>query len=336
MVIGIDASRANQEKRTGTEWYSFYILQELKKIIPSEHQVILYTKEKLKADLAEIPKNWKVKILNWPPKFLWTQFRLSWHLLWHKIDLLYIPAHTIPFVHPKKIALVVHDVGFHRQDKLYNDQTIGYQAPLAKKIINFLVRFATLGKYSAREQDYHQFSMKQAAKHATKIITPSHFSKKEILDIYSLDANNITVIPNGFCQRAHKIEKTATAESLFKKYKIASPFLLFIGRIEYKKNIPKLIEAFHLLKTKYHFPGFLVLAGSPGYGFEAIQEKITKYNLKEQVLIPGWVNEQDLAQMIKTATVFVFPSLYEGFGIPVLEAMEEKIPVACSAIPALL
>ena len=108
MTIGIDASRANLKKKTGTEWYAFYLIEELKKVIPAEYRVILYSKEPLQGDLGKLPVNWKNKVLNWPPKFLWTQMRMSLEMLkfWSRPNILFVPAHTIPIVHPKKQFLL--------------------------------------------------------------------------------------------------------------------------------------------------------------------------------------------------------------------------------------
>lgn len=332
MIIGIDASRANAEHRTGTEWYSFHVIQELKRLIPAEHEVVLYTKEPLRSDLAELPQHWSCKILRWPPRFLWTQLRLSIEMLIDTPDLLYIPAHTIPLIHPQKIALVVHDVGFERDTELYNDKSIGYSQPIAKKMINALVRLFTGGKYGATEKDYHRFAMDLAIKYATKMITVSEFSKSEMVDIYNLEPNRITVIPNGL----NDLTTIASNEAeTFSTFHIKKPYLLFVGRIEQKKNIPRLIDAFALLKKEYNFPGQLVLAGSPGYQYSEVQKRIKTHGLDNSVIQTGWTTEEELATLMQQATLFVFPSLYEGFGIPVLEAMRAGIPVICSDIPAL-
>ncbi|HLD21828.1 MAG TPA: glycosyltransferase family 1 protein [Patescibacteria group bacterium] len=335
MIIGIDASRANSRQRTGTEWYSFHVIEELKKIIPAEHQVILYSKEPLLPDLSKLPVTWQSRVLRWPPKFLWTQFRLSWEMFMHKPDILYIPAHTIPLIHPKKIVLVVHDVGFEREATLYNDTTIGNNQPIVKKIMNLLVRLVTVGKYNASEKDYHRFAMTQAIRHATRIITVSQFSQQEIIDVYhSVSKKRITVIPNGFNTRK-KQQITKISSTIVHEHGIRMPYVLFIGRIEQKKNIPRLIDAFALIKKQYHFSGQLVLAGSPGFGHEEVQHRITKHQLSNDVIQTGWISNELLSLLLTHAHAFVFPSLYEGFGIPLLEAMSVGVPTVCSAISPL-
>ncbi|PIY95510.1 MAG: hypothetical protein COY66_06620 [Candidatus Kerfeldbacteria bacterium CG_4_10_14_0_8_um_filter_42_10] len=332
MKIGIDASRANELKKTGTEWYAYQLIQEFKKIADPNDQFILYTKEPLREDLSVLPPNFRNRVLRWPPQYLWTQIRLSWEMIFRKPDLLFVPAHTIPLIHPKKTVTTLHDVGFERFHELYSKARIGYRPSLTKVLINALIKLLTLGKYGNNEYDYHRFSARFALKHAKKIITVSNFTKKEILDIYGKrGSGKIKVIPNAYNKAEIKQKFTAsrTSETL-KKYKIESPFLLYIGRLEEKKNITGLIEAFKILITKYNFKGQLVLLGKQGFNFEKTLRVIERYGLDKYVIRPGWVNEEERIILLKSAVVFVFPSFYEGFGIPPLEAMASGVPVVAA------
>ncbi|PIS42114.1 MAG: hypothetical protein COT24_05250 [Candidatus Kerfeldbacteria bacterium CG08_land_8_20_14_0_20_40_16] len=341
MIIGIDASRANEVKKTGTEWYAYYLIQEFKKIADPNDQLILYTKEPLRDDLAILPSNFKNKVLSWPPKYLWTQIRLSWEMIFKKPDLLFVPAHTIPFVHPKNTVTTLHDVGFERFQELYSKDTIGCQTSQLKQIINLMVRILTLGKYGSNEYDYHRFSARYALKHARKVLTISNFTKQEILNIYNrVKRDKITVIPLAYNQE--RLKTKVSAESInntLSKYNIIKPYFLSIGRLEEKKNTLGLIESFQILIEKYHFAGQLVLLGKPGYNFNQILKTIERYNLETRVIRPGWVSEEERIILLKSATVFVFPSFYEGFGIPPLEAMASGVPVVAAnsaSIPEVL
>ena len=313
MIIGIDASRANQVQKTGTEWYSFNLIQELKKIIPKEYKVFLYTKDTLKGGLEELPENWQEKKLSWPFAFLWTQIRFSLEMLkfWSRLDILFVPAHTIPIIHPRKTILVAHDIGFEKFPELYSDKKIGFS--------------------NATELDYHRWAMRYAIKHAYHIITVSNFSRKEIIDFYHYPADKISVVYNGFNNIFSKENDIKTLQ----KYNIKRPYLLFIGRLEYKKNIPRLIEAYNILKNKYHIKHKLVLLGARSFKYELIKNNIDKYNLNNDVIEPGYVEQKDMNAIMNFADLFILPSLYEGFGIPILEAMAAKIPVTCSDIPPL-
>lgn len=302
MVIGIDASRANQQYRTGTEWYSFHVIQELKKLIPAEHQVVLYSKQPLLPDLADVPPNWSSRVLHWPPKFLWTQFRFSIEMLISRPDLLYVPAHTIPLIHPKKVLTVIHDAGFDRQKELYG--TV--------------------------ERAYHRFSVRLALKDATQIITVSDFCKREMLELYEVAPDRINVIPNGFNDLS-----TIPETDVLQRNHIQSPYFFYMGRLEHKKNTPRLVHAFAELKKRTSEPAQLVLAGSAGFGYDEVIQAIQEHQLTSDVKLLGWTSDEDAATLMKHAHAFVFPSLYEGFGIPVLEAMNVGTPVIASDIPAL-
>jgi glycosyltransferase involved in cell wall biosynthesis len=320
MVIGIDASRANQAQKTGTEWYSFYLIQKLKEIIPEEYKVILYSKEKLRGGLEDLPKNWQSKVLNWPIKFLWTQLRFSLAMLkfWSRPDLLFVPAHTIPVIHPKKTVLVAHDIGFEKYPDLYSDKKIGPS--------------------HATELDYHRWAMRFAVRHAHHIITVSQFSKKEIIDFYHYPKDKISVVHNGFANNSYfplTLEERKNSVQILNKYNLKIPYFLFIGRLEYKKNIPRLIEAYNILKNKYKIQHKLVLIGSKSFKYELIENKINKYQLKTDIIEPGYVEQEDMNIIMNFADLFVLPSQYEGFGIPVLEAMAAGTAVVCSNIPPL-
>lgn len=335
MKIGIDASRANQKNKTGTEWYSYNLIQELKKIIPENVKVVLYSKEPLENGLGILPQNWESKILNWPPKFLWTQIRLSLEMLklWNRPKLLFIPAHTVPIFHPPKTILVAHDIGFEKMKELYGDKEIGYQSNILKSFLKFLVKLVTFGQYGTSELDYHRWAMKHGLREASKIITVSDFSKKEICEHYNIDPKNISVVYNGFSSNEYFPIKNKDFN--LEKYCISGSYILFIGRLEAKKNLPNFIKVFSQLKKEYNIPHKLVLVGSPGYKYEDIEANIYEYKLKNEVIEPGYVKQKDMNELMNAADIFVLPSLYEGFGIPILEAQSAGTPVAASDIGSL-
>lgn len=115
------------------------------------------------------------------------------------------------------------------------------------------------------------------------------------------------------------------------KFKIQnSKFLLFVGRIETRKNIQGIIEAFEILKTKYGIPHALVLAGKPGMGYARTKGKVSRIKGGEDVVELGYVSEEEKWELLKHTDVFLFPTLYEGFGLPVLEAQAVGTPVVTS------
>ena len=329
MRIGIDASRVNELPRTGTEWYSYHLIQQFKNLIPAKHQVVLYMDRPLAQDLLPLPDNFTCRILAWPPVFLWTQIRLSIEMLFRPPDVLFVPAHTMPLIHPKNTFITLHDVGFERFAHLYSKKPIGPKSGMLKSIISGLTRLLTLGRYNSTELDYHRWSTRFALKKAKKIFTISQFSKSEILDVFGKSCQNkIEIIPVSFDADLFAQKFTpAEVNNVLTKFNINQPYLFFIGRLEEKKNVKGIIEVFNILHQKYQDSLLLVLVGKQGYGYSEIAQKISEYRLNEFIIRPDNPSEMERAILMKSAAVFIFPSYYEGFGIPPLEAMAAGVPV---------
>lgn len=337
MRIGIDASRANALTRTGTEWYSYHLIQQFKALIPPENEVILYLDRELAKDLLPLPQNFTYRILLWPPVFLWTQIRLSWEMLIRPPDILFIPSHTLPFFHPRHSFVTLHDVGFERFAKLYSQQPIGPQKGILKFLFALGTRIITLGKYRSTELDYHRWSTRHALRKAKKIFTISKFSKSEICELFGKKyQDKIEIVPISFDANLFQTKfSQAEINQTLTNYKINRPYLFFIGRLEEKKNIKGLIEIFNILKSKYQQDLLLIMAGQPGYGFSKIEQKIKEYRLNDSIIQLNNPTEKERAILMQSAAVFVFPSLYEGFGIPPLEAMAAGTPVVASSAAAI-
>jgi glycosyltransferase involved in cell wall biosynthesis len=322
MLIGIDASRAFLENRTGIEEYAYQVIKNLT-VVLHDQQVVLYMRNHKKAkppigDLAsevlgfELPKNWKIKVIKWP--FFWTQAGLSLEMFFHPVAVLFIPAHTIPLIHPARTIVTIHGLEYEFCPKAY----------------------------SLWERIYMRASIKKSCLWASKIISVSENTKKDLVRLYGVAESKINVIyegcennskfqiPNSKLNQNDKNSKIKTLE-FQSKFKIQnSNFLLFIGRIEERKNINNIIKAFEILKEKYKIEHKLVLAGKPGFGFDKIQNKIQTSRYNNQIISLGFVSEQEKWELLKNAEVFVFPTQYEGFGIPILEAQSVGCPVVAS------
>ncbi len=316
MIIGIDASRANHDEKTGVEWYAYHSIEECKVqslefgVDHPDVQFILYTDKPLQRTLAKLPPNWTQKVLKWPPRRLWTQMRLSIEMLLHPPDVLFIPAHVFPIIHPKKTVMTVHDVA--------------------------ALRFPQT--YSWFERWYTLWSAKHAVKHLWKVIVPSECTKRELSMLGSHNPDRVVVIPHGYTEN-RDIQDKRDIDRVLGTYHIRPPFVLSVGRLEEKKNTRRIIEAFTLLKK--NIPDIsisspisnlqLVLVGTAGFGYEKVKEAIVTSPYKNDIILPNWVKEDDLDIIRRSATVFVFPSLYEGFGLPVLESFAAGVPVVAGS-----
>ncbi len=341
MLIGIDASRANREMKTGVEWYSYYIIQELKKIIPADVEVILYIDKPLRGDLANLPPNWQEKVLNWPLKYLWTQGRLSLEMIFNPPDILFVPSASLPIICPKKSFTTIHDIGFKRFPKCYN----------------------------LFQQIYLDLTTRFALRKTTKIFVPSEFTKRELAKCYKADENKIIVTPLGMaeenviCHSEQSEESHGRTPTLSRRTTreisrvatlprdsssprhigtpqndkeeasdqddeiIGNNFIIYIGRLAEKKNIKGIVEAFKLFKTENPDSDLtLVLVGPDSWGSRP-QRGAT---LTDDIIHFNWLPPSELSFLLKNSRALVFPSLYEGFGLPILEAFAAGVPVITS------
>lgn len=301
MIIGIDASHANKVNRTGVEEYCFQMIEELKKIIPPDVRVILFSPTPLLSEFSALPSNWEIKILPWPLKKLWSQLCLSVELKRHPVDIYFSPGQLLPFFAPKNSVVMVHDSAFEAYPRAY--------------------------RFWGRQ--YLKWMNKLIIKKSKLILTSTKFNKSELLKYYGKlfeEQKNlfdkIKVIPLAYDNKKFNLE-TPSAKNLFGKY------ILSIGRLEEKKNTKMIVEAFELLKSKF-LDLKLVLIGRPGAGYEDIKKTIESSEYKKDIVEMGYV--PGAAGILKNAQVFVFPSVYEGFGIPVLEAMAVGVPAVVSDI----
>lgn len=153
---------------------------------------------------------------------------------------------------------------------------------------------------------------------ADKIITISESAKTDLVSLLDADPNKIIVAP---CGVDKDFLKPANNKSVLKKYNIKGKYLLFIGTIEPRKNLVNLIKAYDMLPASYREEYSLVLAGGRGWNDGEIQSEINKKRSAGRLILTGYVADEDIAALYTHATVFLYPSFYEGFGLPILEAL---------------
>lgn len=310
MTIGIDASRAFRKEKTGTEWYSWHIIHGLaQEIQQSDDQLILYTgTTTLSQEIAGMHAypGVTVRRLVWPLKQFWTQGRLSIEMFLQPPDVLFIPAHAIPWVHPARTVTTIHDIGF-------------FQYPEC---------------YSRKDLSNLQFSTSFAMRHASEIITISEFSKNEIVTRYGIDENRIHVIGLACDPDLYHPRDISEIQSVLQAHRIRQPYIISIGRIDIRKNTAAVISVFEHMK-KSGYPGTLLLVGPLGFGSESVIDLIQKSAAKNHINHLGWIPEQEKVSLLCGADAMLFLSRYEGFGLPVLEAQSCGVPVVCSPAGAM-
>lgn len=298
MVIGIDASRAFLRNRTGIEEYAYQVIVHLRDPLRDE-RVVLYVRDGQGPDF-DLPESWQVRVLR-APRF-WTHIRLSVEMLLHRPDVLFIPAHTVPLIHPRKTIVTIHGLEYEFSPE----------------------------SYSFRERLYMRSVIRYSCHVAETIVAVSENTKGDLVRLYDVPETKIRVVYEGKPEKESKVESRRS-----KVEEIGKPYLLFIGRIEERKNVRRIVEAFDILKKDHDIPHRLVLAGRPGYGYADVKHVIDASVYRNDIVETGYVSEGEKCALLSGADAFLFPSLYEGFGLPVVEAQTAGVPVVTSAVASL-
>jgi len=322
MKIGIDASRAFIKKRTGIEEYSYQVIRHLKNEL-ADCEVILYVRageinERVKK--FQLPEKWKIKEIKMPR--FWTQIGLSREMIFHPVDALFIPAHTVPIIHPS--GWLMRAVNFFKKEKIKKFKTV---------VTIHGLEYEFLPKaYSLWERFYMRTVIKKSCHWADKIISVSKNTKKDLVKLYNVPARKIKVIYEGFSFVDEKPRrKKKNPRNVLKKYQMdKDKYLLFLGRIEERKNLLRIIQSFEILKKEHQLPHKLLLAGGLGYGYNNIVKYIEASEYKKDIYLAGFIEDEDKREILKNADVFLFPTLYEGFGLPIIEAQSLGVPIVAS------
>ena len=297
MLIGIDASRSVAEKRTGTENYSLNLIRHLL-ASGGEHRYRLYFNRPPSRELRIT--SYELRIMPFPR--LWTHLRLSWEIARRPPDLLFVPAHILPIVHPRRSVVTIHDLGY-----LYY--------PQAHRLLDRL---------------YLDLSTRYNAHAAAHLIADSSATKRDLIERYGSKPDKISVVYPGYDETTFRPVRDEEAIEIIKaRYGITDDYILFVGTLQPRKNLTRLIEAFSNLQSQISNLQ-LVIAGKKGWLYEDIFRQVEELGLEGKVVFTDYVPEGDLPALLSGARLFVFPSLYEGFGLPVLEAMACGTPVVCS------
>lgn len=302
MRIAIDASPAGKEPRTGTELYALSVILALAEL-DTLHEYTLFLSSELPPEFVDLPPNFRAQRI--PQRWLWAQTRLALELRRHRPDVFFTPANVIPFLHPPRCVTTVHDVAFHFFPECYS----------------VLVRW------------YLETTTRFALRRALKVITVSRSTKEDLVQIYGADPSRIEVIHSGIPGQWEGGHAPDEISATLNRYGIVRPYLLFLGRLEEKKNVARIVQAFSKLKRR-GISHQLVLGGTPGVGFPRIKHLIESSPFAEDIILTGYVGEEK-EQLYAGADVFVFPSLYEGFGFPILEAAMHGTAVVTSRTSSL-
>lgn len=294
MLLGIDASRALSATPTGTETYSHALTTALLQA-PSPLRFRLYTRSLPPPDFFPRTSNYDVRAIPFPR--LWTHARLSTEMLLHPPDALWVPAHVIPLIHPRRSLVTVHDLGY-----LHFPQA-----------------------HRARARFYLDLATRWNARVAARVLVDSDATAADLEKFYHVPRAKISVVYPAYDAARFNtqiaVEQVAAVQA---KYALGDDYVLTVGTLHPRKNYERLLRALDTLPARYQ----LVIAGRRGWLDEGIVAQLRALGARARWL--EYVAAADLPALYRGARAFVFPSLYEGFGLPVLEAQACGVAVACS------
>jgi glycosyltransferase involved in cell wall biosynthesis len=181
-----------------------------------------------------------------------------------------------------------------------------------------------------------RLTVRQTIRKAARILTGSEFSRDSIARAYNLAPDRIAVVPNAAAGCFHPVRREAALRYMLERFDIAAPFILSVGDLQPRKNHVGLIEAFaSLIHAKPHLQHHLLLAGKETWFANRVHDAAKRSGVADRIRFLGFVSDDDLLQLYNACDLFCFPSFYEGFGLPVLEAMACGAPVACSNTSAI-
>jgi glycosyltransferase involved in cell wall biosynthesis len=292
MLIGIDASRAVTGQRTGTEAYAYFLIRALIPLTAElGHTLRLYFNQPPAADL--FPDASHVEQVVIPLTRLWTHIRLAAELQRRPPDIFFTPAHVIPLKYDGQATATIHDLGYHHFPEAHPKRQLAYL------------------KWSTRHN----------GRRAHHVFADSQTTKDDLIRFDGLPPDKIEVVYPGVDPELARVEDEERLTAVQQKYHLTPPYLLYIGTIQPRKNLVRLIQAYAQSGVSYQ----LVLAGKKGWLSRSILEEITNYQLP--ITVTGYVADEDKAAVISGATAVLYPSLYEGFGFPILEAQACGVPV---------
>lgn len=308
MTIGIDGSRAFIEGKTGTENYSYQIIKNLSSIDLKNNYLIYIKKSQVSNLKSQMwPQNFQFKIIDLPR--LWTQIGLALRTFIDPIDVLFVPSHTLPLIKRPglKTVVTVHDLGAEYLPALHQLKQVLY--------LNIMTHYQL--------------------KSADRIIAVSEATKADLINRVQIRKNKVSVVYEAADEKVFNKISTDSLQYVLRHFKLQkNKYFLFVGTIQPRKNLEKIIEAFKVFSEStlgYN----LVLAGGKGWKSDAIYDLPQKLGIGQEVRFIGRVTDEELRALYNGATGLVYPSLFEGFGLPIVEAFNCGCPVITSKISSM-
>lgn len=330
MKIGIDCRtilNPDKGEGAGIGHYTYQLVRFLLKIDKKNNYLLFFDRSVQKRRLDKFKQeNVVIKFFPFlqysrlmPPGY--SRFLSNAYLSREKLDVFHLPALSMPLAYRGNSIITAHDLAVYKFPDFYP----GRQIASLKKIIPTSIN------------------------RAKKIIAVSHATASDLNELFAVSPKKIEIIPHGVDKRFFKKSSAKEIQKLKRKLKIKGSYLLFLGTLDPRKNIFRIISAYERLrrslskdlknqktkKTKELLKIKLVLAGSPGFQYNQIKKRVQQSEFKKDILLPGYIESEAISLLFKGSEAFIFPSLCEGFGLPIIEAMASQTPVITSKISAM-
>jgi glycosyltransferase involved in cell wall biosynthesis len=306
--IAIDARSLEESSRTGVARYLSSILREMALLEPQNHYLLLFQNRVVEdAVLSQACFEKQLVKVPLPPrkKVPWEQVWLPRHLRSLKADLLFSPSYSTPVLSPVKTVVTIHDITYEVNPKWFH--------PKERLKMRILTRIA--------------------ASRANHIIAVSEATKKDLVNHYGVNPEKISVIHEASGDEF--VSLSVDEKRIREKYQLKGEFFLFVGSFFSRRNLPVLVEAFQNVAKGNSNAELLLIGQDRSYPPLGLDKLLAKKSLGERVKWVEYVPEADLVSLYNLAAAFVYPSSYEGFGLPVLEAMSCGTPVITGAASSL-
>jgi len=311
MRIGINTLFMLPGKVGGTETYATSLIYSLAKIDHSNEYVPFVNRESASLSLVE-QSNFHRVVCPFPARYrplryLWEQVILPWQALYCGLDVLHSLGYVSPLHLPCRSVVTIYDVNFCAIPKAFT---------FARRLI--LKYFVT-----------------QSARRATHIITGSQTARKQIVETLKIEPSKVSVVYGGVKATILGNGQKVLWPMVARRYGIEKPYVMAFSSQSHHKNIGRLLQAFAGLSNTRRYVHQLVLIGHLPSQEQLLRALVDKLGLSNKVVFTGYVQDEHVALLLANADLFIFPSLYEGFGFPALEAQRAGVAVACSTAGSL-
>ncbi|GAB4259849.1 glycosyltransferase family 4 protein [Thermincola ferriacetica] len=314
MKIGINGQLL-AGRRAGIGMYIYNLLRALQKVDSLNQYCIFMGQKSLQADLQKIfsekfqPVCSRFPISGSWMRILWEQLVLPAQIKKASVDVMHYPDYALSVLSPFKPSVVtVHDLSF----KLF-PETFSMGKLLTKRTL-----------------------ITQSLQKAAQIIAVSENTKRDLVNLYGISPDKIHVVYNGVDHDLFKpVDRQKTKGFLRREYGLETGYILYVGTLEPRKNLVNLLRAYKLAREKFNISPQMVIAGSKGWLYKDIFKTVSDLGLNDSIVFTGYIPDDHLPFFYNGASVFVYPSIYEGFGLPPLEAMACGTPVVVSNVSSL-